>query len=80
MDKGQIITKMEQALAEVNQVKQQLQRNVAEVRIVNLLILYILDKFIQSDQWKNKICKFYQSLRKKYNSQHTSLYVKIWLK
>jgi uncharacterized protein YjbK len=66
MDKGQIITKMEQALAEVNQVKQQLQRNVAEVRIVNLLILYILDKFqIQSDQWKNKICKFYQSLRKK---------------
>ena len=66
MDKGQIITKMEQALAEVNQVKQQLQRNVAEVRIVNLLILYILDKFqIQSDQCKNKICKFYQSLRKK---------------
>lgn len=32
MDKGQIITKMEQALAEVNQVKQQLQRNVAEVK------------------------------------------------
>ena len=63
MDKGQIITKMEQALAEVNQVKQQLQRNVAEVRIVNLLILYILDKFIQSDQWKNKIYKFYQSWR-----------------
>jgi hypothetical protein len=50
MDKGQIITKMEQALAEVNQVKQQLQRNVAEVRIVNLLILYILDKFIQYEQ------------------------------
>lgn len=65
MDKGQIITKMEQALAEVNQVKQQLQRNVAEVRIINLLILYILDKFIQSDRWKNKICKFYQSWRKK---------------
>lgn len=66
MDKGQIITKMEQVLAEVNQVKQQLQRNVAEVRIVNLLILYILDKFIQSaDQWKNQICQFHQSLRKK---------------